>query len=68
MTTAMKTSRVQLFKGVHNPELVIEAIRNLRNGDMNAGSYLRGSIQYLERFPPNPLVVPLLRRALHEFR
>lgn len=68
MTTAMKVSRVQLFEGVHNPDLVVAAVRNLQEGDRDAESYLRGSIQFLERKPPNPFIVPLLRKALHEFR
>jgi hypothetical protein len=63
----MKVSRVQLFRGVHNPESLIEQIRAYAAGDGNAGSYLRGSLQYLERFPPNKLIAPLLRKTLNEF-
>lgn len=64
----MNDSTIAVMKGVHNPEALIEQIRAHVAGNGNAGGYLRGSIQYLERKPPNPFVVPLLRKVLHEFR
>jgi len=62
----MNTSKIAVMKGVYNPEALAEQICAHVAGTGNAGSYLRGSLQFLERFPPNPFIVPLLRKALHE--
>lgn len=56
------------MKGVVNPESLVAQLNKLKAGDSNAKSYVRGSLQVLERKPPNPLIVPILRRAMEKYR
>ena len=55
-------TRPDPLKGVHQPELLLERIKA---GDT---SYVRGSLQYLERKPPNPFIVPVLKKVLEKYR
>ncbi len=52
----------EVMKGVVKPDELIAA---LRKADV---SYVRGALQFLERKPPNPFVVPILKKALERFR
>ena len=63
MKTKYKT-KINPMKGVVKPEELRKQIQACVAGDSNARSYLRGAIQYLERKPPNPYIVPVLRKAL----
>jgi hypothetical protein len=63
----MNKQTIDPLKGVHNPDLLVEQLAKLKAGDRNAKNYIRGSIQYLDRFPPNKLIVPILRKALEKF-
>lgn len=56
-------SRVDPFKGVVNPEILREQMKKMVEGDSKARSYCRGALNYLERKPPNPLIVDVLKRA-----
>ena len=61
----MKTKgRVDPFKGVVNPGILKENIRKMMDGDDRARSYCRGALQFLERKPPNPHIVKVLKRAM----
>lgn len=55
-------TRKDPLKGVHQPELLLERIK------ARDYSYVRGSLQVLERKPPNPYIVPVLKKALEKFR
>lgn len=57
-------SRVDPFKGVVNPDILKENIRKMCDGDNNARSYCRGALQFLERKPPNPFIVKVLKKAM----
>jgi len=50
------------MKGVVDPPSLIAA---LRRGDF---SYLRGSLQVLERKPPNPFIVPIIKKRMEQIR
>jgi hypothetical protein len=56
------TNRIDPFKGVVNPDTLVAALKRRDT------SYVRGSLQVLERKPPNPFIVPLLKKALERFR
>lgn len=58
--------KIDPMKGVVKPETLLENIRAAVAGNAKSMSYIRGSLQYLERNPPNPFVVPLLRKALNK--
>jgi hypothetical protein len=60
-------SRIDPMRGVVNPESLVDALRKLKAGDSEAKSYIRGSLQVLERRPPNKFVVPMLRKALEKY-
>lgn len=61
----MKTKpRVDPFKGVVNPDTLKDAMRKMVSGDAKSKSYCRGALQYLERKPPNPFIVKVLRKAM----
>lgn len=60
-------TKIDPMKGVVKPEILATHIRQCVGGDTNSRSYLRGAIQYLERKPPNPFVVPLLKKALEQY-
>ena len=67
-TTAMKAkSTVDPFKGIVKPDVLKAQVRKCLKGDHNARSYVRGSLAYLERKPPNPKIVPVLKLALEKF-
>lgn len=57
-------SRVDPFKGVVNPDALRDQMRKMVAGNANAKSYCRGALNYLERKPPNPFIVEVLRKAL----
>lgn len=57
-------SRVDPFKGVVNPDALRDQIRKMVAGNASAKSYCRGALNYLERKPPNPFIVEVLRKAL----
>lgn len=59
-----KKITVNPFKGVVKSDVLKENIRKACNGDTNAKSYCRGALAYLERKPPNPFVVKVLKKAL----
>lgn len=61
------TKTVDPMKGVGKPDEMLKQLRKLKEGDSYAKSYVRGSLQYLERHPPNKLIVPLLRKALEKY-
>lgn len=63
----MNELRIDPMKGVVNPELLIEQLRKLKAGDSSAKSYIRGSLQVLDRNPPNKLIVPMLRKAMEKY-
>ncbi len=52
-----KLTVAQLFEGVSDSDRIVDA---LRRGDK---SFIRGVIQWYERHPKNPLLVPFLKRA-----
>ena len=56
--------RVDPFKGVVNPNTLKDMIRKAVGGDAKARSYCRGALQYLERKPPNPFIVKVLKKAM----
>jgi hypothetical protein len=60
-------ARVDPMKGVVNPESLTTMIKALKAGDPAAKSYIRGSLQVLERRPPNKHIVPILRKALEKY-
>lgn len=59
----MNKSKIDPFAGVVKADVLKEHIRGLINGKRESFSYIRGSLQYLERHPPNKYIVPLLKRA-----
>lgn len=59
--TARKVTKLQIFDGVHNTDLLIDAIRQKDR------SYIRGALQWLERHPPNPIIVIFLKKAYSHF-
>lgn len=60
-------SKIDPMEGVVKADVLSESLRSLRNREHNARSYVRGALQYLQRKPPNPYIVPLLRFALEKF-
>lgn len=56
--------KIDVMKDVVKPELLKERIRACVAGDGNARGYLIGAHKYLTAFPPNPYIVPVLRRAM----
>lgn len=50
------------LEGVEKPEELIAALRR------SDSSFVRGSMQVIQRNPPNPYIVPLLKKALEKFR
>jgi hypothetical protein len=64
----MTDSRIDPMKGVVKPELLREQLVKLRDGDANARSYIRGSLQWLEKNPPNKYIAPILKKALERFK
>lgn len=61
----MKTkSKIDPMKGVVKPDTLTDQIRASVAGNVYARSYVKGAFQYLTRKPPNPYIVPLLKRAL----
>lgn len=61
-------SKIDPMKGVVKPEVLREYLLKLRENSAYARSYIRGSLQYLQRHPPNPHIVPILRHALEKFK
>lgn len=66
-TTAMKAkNRIDPWRGVVNPDLLIAAIKR------RDYSYVRGALNYLQgtkkRKPPNPYIVPFLTKALERIK
>lgn len=59
--TANKTTKIQIFDGVHNTDLLIDALRRKDR------SYIKGAIQWLERHPPNIFIVEFLKKACSHF-
>lgn len=59
--TPVKITKIQIFRGVHNTELLIDALRRQDR------SYIRGSLQWLERHPPNKFIVEFLKKAYAHF-
>lgn len=59
--SANKATKLQIFRGVHNTDLLVDAIRRKDR------SYIRGALQWLEKHPPNPLIVSFLRKVYLEF-
>lgn len=59
--TASRNTKIQIFAGVHNTDLLIDALR------AKDRSYIRGAMQWLEKHPPNPLIVKFLRTAYSHF-
>ena len=59
--------KVDPMKGVVKPDVLSESLRSMRNREQGARSYVIGSLKYLERHPPNPHIVPVLRYALEKF-
>ncbi len=59
--TACKATKIQIFAGVHNTDLLIDAIRRKDR------SYIKGALQWLEKNPPNPLIVSFLKRVRLHF-
>ena len=57
-------SRVDPFKGVVNPHLLKAEIKKATDGDAKARSYCRGALNYLQRKPPNPFIVKILKKVL----
>lgn len=47
----------RVFEGVSKPEQIIAGLRR------RDASYVKGVIQFYERFPINPLLVEFLRKA-----
>ena len=47
----------QLFEGVSNSDKIVDALRRRDK------SFIRGVIQWYERHPKNPFLVPFLRKA-----
>ena len=60
-------SRVDPLVGVVKPDTLKEQIVLCCRGDANARSYVRGSLAYLAKKPPNPYIVPVLEKALVKF-
>ena len=58
----MDSSKKDPMKGVVKPAELVTAIRQANV------SYMRGALQYLERKPPNPFIVPVLKKALERLR
>lgn len=64
-TTAQQSGKeaiVQVFEGIGKPEEIIGA---LRRHDV---TYVKGVIQFYERFPPNPFLVEFLQKSLCKIR
>ena len=59
--------KIDPMKGVVKGDVLSEQLRLLRDRERNARSYVRGALQYLQRKPPNPHIVPLLTYALRKF-
>lgn len=57
-------SRVDPFKGVVNPDILKTEMKKMVAGDAKSRSYCRGALNYLERKPPNPFIVKVLKKAL----
>lgn len=55
------------FEGVLKPDVLREELRKLSKGDWDAKSYIRGSLKYLEKHPPNKYIVPLLKKAMERY-
>ena len=66
-TTAMKGKSISPLTGVVKPEVLVVHIKQCCDGMDRSKSYLRGALQYLERKPPNPFIVPLLKKALQRY-
>jgi len=52
--------------GVAKPDELKGHIRLAVTGDWNSRSYVRGALRYLEQKPPNPFVVPILKKVLEK--
>ena len=59
-------SKIDPFKGVVKPEILREQIKASARGDRKAWSYCRGALNYLERKPPNPFIVKILKKVLEK--
>jgi hypothetical protein len=59
--------KVNPMAGVVNPDKLAVQLQKLKRGDSFAKSYVRGSLQWLERRPPNKHIVPVLRKALEKY-
>ena len=57
-------SKIDPMKGVVNADILKQELRNMVDGKPNARSYVRGALNYLERKPPNPFIVKVLKKAL----
>jgi hypothetical protein len=55
------------FAGVVKPDELKVELKRLARGAHDARSYIRGALQWLERKPPNPYIVPLLKRAMERY-
>lgn len=63
----MKGKSINPLTGVVKPEILTVHIKQCCDGMDRSRSYVRGAVQYLERKPPNPFIVPLLKKALQRF-
>lgn len=64
-TTAMKAKdRVDPFKGVVKADILREHMKMCCVGGRDSESYIRGALKVLETKPPNPFIVPLLKKAI----
>jgi hypothetical protein len=65
----MKTNETKIdpFENVGKPEQIIAAIKKLNEAPVRP-EYLRGVIKFYEKRPPNPYLVPFLRRVLERFK
>lgn len=57
-------TRVDPFRGVVNPGILRDEMKKMVAGDSKARSYCRGALMYLEKKPPNPFIVKLLKKAM----
>jgi hypothetical protein len=65
--TTAKDMKIDPFDGVVKKDALKAHMLKLRDGNDSSKSYIRGSLQYLERRPPNPFIVPVLRKTLERY-
>lgn len=65
----MNDATINVFEKVSKPEEIVGAIKRLRDSkDRLAASYLIGVMKFYEKKPPNPVLIPFIKKVLEKFK